>query len=38
MRSQDASAEFSDMAGKALTVEWVIENALNIFGQSEAPN
>lgn len=31
MRSQDSSAEFSDMAGKSLTVEWLIENAPTIF-------
>ena len=27
MRSPDPSAEFSDMAGKALTVEWLVEHA-----------
>jgi hypothetical protein len=31
MRSQDSGAEFSDMAGKALTVEWLVENAPVIF-------
>ncbi|KAI0339819.1 RhoGAP-domain-containing protein [Trametopsis cervina] len=31
MRSRDPAAEFSDMAGKALTVEWLVENALSIF-------
>jgi len=31
MRSPDPSAEFSDMAGKALSVEWFIENAPHIF-------
>lgn len=31
MRSQDSGAEFSDMAGKSLTVEWLIENAPTIF-------
>ena len=31
MRSQDSGAEFSDMAGKSLTVEWLVENAPAIF-------
>ncbi|KAJ7072415.1 signal transducer [Mycena amicta] len=31
MRSPDPGAEFSDMAGKALSVEWFIENAPQIF-------
>ncbi|KAJ6593819.1 hypothetical protein B0H19DRAFT_1092151 [Mycena capillaripes] len=31
MRSPDPAAEFSDMAGKALSVEWFIENASQIF-------
>ncbi|KAJ7287619.1 RhoGAP-domain-containing protein [Mycena rebaudengoi] len=31
MRSRDPGAEFSDMAGKALSVEWFIENAPRIF-------
>ncbi|KAK7057275.1 signal transducer [Favolaschia claudopus] len=31
MRSRDPGAEFSDMAGKALSVEWFIENAPQIF-------
>jgi len=31
IRSQDSAAEFSDMAGKSLTVEWLIENAPTIF-------
>ncbi|KAJ6609832.1 hypothetical protein B0H10DRAFT_2062666 [Mycena sp. CBHHK59/15] len=34
MRSRDPGAEFSDMAGKALSVEWFIENALRIFPSS----
>ena len=33
MRSRDPNAEFSDMAGKALCVEWLVENALDIFDQ-----
>ncbi|KII92259.1 hypothetical protein PLICRDRAFT_37049 [Plicaturopsis crispa FD-325 SS-3] len=35
MRSRDPSAEFSDMAGKALSVEWFVENAETIFGASQ---
>ncbi|TFK75276.1 RhoGAP-domain-containing protein [Pluteus cervinus] len=31
MRSRDPGAEFSDMAGKALSIEWMVENATNIF-------
>ncbi|KAH9847161.1 RhoGAP-domain-containing protein [Lenzites betulinus] len=33
MRSPDPSAEFSDMAGKALCVEWLVENAPRVFEQ-----
>lgn len=32
MRSRDPNAEFSDMAGKALMVEWLVENAPTVFG------
>ncbi|KAF8629116.1 hypothetical protein AX17_005702 [Amanita inopinata Kibby_2008] len=31
MRSRYPDAEFSDMAGKALCIEWLVENALSIF-------
>ncbi|KAG8904479.1 hypothetical protein FRB99_001691 [Tulasnella sp. 403] len=31
MRPSDNSKEFSDMAGKALTIEWLIESAPEIF-------
>jgi hypothetical protein len=31
MRSRNPGAEFSDMAGKALTIEWLVENAPTIF-------
>ncbi|KAH8119286.1 RhoGAP-domain-containing protein [Phellopilus nigrolimitatus] len=31
MRSQDPSREFADMAGKSLSVEWLIENAPSVF-------
>lgn len=37
MRSQDSGAEFSDMAGKSLTVEWLIENAPTIFNPTSDP-
>ena len=33
MRSPDPGAEFSDMAGKALCIEWLVENALRVFDQ-----
>ncbi|KIJ49481.1 hypothetical protein M422DRAFT_160632, partial [Sphaerobolus stellatus SS14] len=31
MRSSDPNREFADMAGKALAVEWLIENAPSVF-------
>jgi len=31
MRSRDPAAEFSDMAGKAMSVEWLVENAPAVF-------
>ncbi|KAH9998485.1 hypothetical protein BJV74DRAFT_883173 [Russula compacta] len=31
MRSRNPGTEFSDMAGKALTIEWLVENAPTIF-------
>ncbi|KAF8906585.1 hypothetical protein CPB84DRAFT_1675734 [Gymnopilus junonius] len=31
MRSRDPGAEFSDMAGKALFIEWLVENAPRVF-------
>ncbi|KAL6305221.1 hypothetical protein BKA93DRAFT_237913 [Sparassis latifolia] len=34
MRSRDPNAEFVDMAGKALSVEWLIENAPMVFEHS----
>ncbi|KAF9461310.1 hypothetical protein BDZ94DRAFT_1264138 [Collybia nuda] len=37
MRSQDPSAEFSDMAGKALSIEWLVDNAPFIFNEDN-PN
>ncbi|KAI0744172.1 hypothetical protein C8Q80DRAFT_1107153 [Daedaleopsis nitida] len=36
MRSPDPGAEFSDMAGKALCIEWLVENAPRIF-ESQLP-
>jgi Rho-type GTPase-activating protein 1/2 len=35
MRSRDPNAEFSDMAGKALAVEWLIEKAPTVFIHSD---
>lgn len=35
LRSRDPGAEFSDMAGKALFVEWLVENAPLVFSSSE---
>lgn len=31
MRSNDPGQEFADMAGKALSVEWLVENAPTVF-------
>ncbi|KAG6917422.1 hypothetical protein DXG01_002507 [Tephrocybe rancida] len=31
MRSRDPAQEFSDMAGKALSIEWLVENAPQVF-------
>jgi hypothetical protein len=31
MRSRDPASEFSDMAGKAITVEWLVDHAPAIF-------
>ena len=36
LRSRDPSAEFSDMAGKALSVEWLVENATLVFNPPSA--
>ncbi|THH33248.1 hypothetical protein EUX98_g894 [Antrodiella citrinella] len=33
MRSRDTTMEFSDMAGKALSVEWLVEHAPEIFNE-----
>ncbi|GLB37138.1 putative protein kinase C conserved region 1 (C1) domains (Cysteine-rich domains) [Lyophyllum shimeji] len=33
MRSRDPAAEFHDMAGKALSIEWLVENAPSIFNE-----
>ncbi|KIK92936.1 hypothetical protein PAXRUDRAFT_829500 [Paxillus rubicundulus Ve08.2h10] len=37
MWSRDPGSEFSDMAGKALMVEWLVENAISIF-HSQQPS
>lgn len=31
MRSSDPNREYADMAGKALAIEWLIDNAPSIF-------
>jgi Rho-type GTPase-activating protein 1/2 len=31
MRSRDPAVEFSDMAGKAISVEWLVDNAPAVF-------
>jgi hypothetical protein len=36
MRSQDPGREFADMAGKALSVEWLVENAPSVFTESHS--
>jgi len=38
MRSRDPASEFSDMAGKALTVEWLVDHASSIFNQKHSSN
>ncbi|KIJ68054.1 hypothetical protein HYDPIDRAFT_107662 [Hydnomerulius pinastri MD-312] len=37
MWSRDPGSEFSDMAGKALMVEWLVDNAVSIF-QTQQPS
>ncbi|KAJ3524199.1 hypothetical protein NM688_g8603 [Phlebia brevispora] len=37
MRSRDPNAEFADMAGKALTVEWLVDNAPTLFEKPDPP-
>ncbi|KAF9501988.1 RhoGAP-domain-containing protein [Pleurotus eryngii] len=36
LRSPDPSAEFSDMAGKALFIEWIVENATFVFEEDDS--
>lgn len=31
MRSSDPNREFGDMAGKALSVQWLVDNAPSVF-------
>jgi hypothetical protein len=38
MRSPDPAAEFSDMAGKALSIEWLVEHASTIFSPTLPPS
>ncbi|KAG8982707.1 hypothetical protein FRB90_006621, partial [Tulasnella sp. 427] len=35
MRSNDPSKEFADMAGKALSVEWLVEHAPEVFNDTQ---
>ncbi|KAF8514203.1 signal transducer [Hysterangium stoloniferum] len=35
MRASDPSREFADMAGKALAIEWLVENAPIVFREQE---
>ena len=35
MRSADPAREFGDMAGKALTVQWMVDNAPSVFMEVE---
>jgi hypothetical protein len=37
MRSSDPAREFADMAGKALSIEWMVENAPTVFQCPEKP-
>lgn len=37
MRSSDPAREFADMAGKALSIEWMVENAPTVFQRTENP-
>jgi len=34
MRSSDPNREFGDMAGKALSIQWMVENAPEVFKES----
>ena len=35
MRSSDPNREFADMAGKALAIEWLVENAPVVFREDD---
>ena len=35
MRSSDPNREFGDMAGKALTVQWMVDNAPEVFDDDQ---
>ena len=37
MRSRGPNAEGAEMAGKALTIEWLVENGQALFGEPDAP-
>jgi hypothetical protein len=36
LRSKEAGREFGDMGGKALTVQWMVENAQEVFKDDES--
>lgn len=33
MRSSDPNREFGDMGGKAMCIQWMVENALGVFAE-----
>lgn len=35
MRSSDPNREFGDMAGKALSIQWMVENAPGVFAETQ---
>jgi hypothetical protein len=36
MRSSDPNREFGDMAGKALSIQWMVENAPEVLKEAQA--
>jgi hypothetical protein len=34
MRSADPNREFGDMAGKALSIQWMVDNAPQVFAEA----
>lgn len=33
MRSSDPNREFGDMGGKAMCIQWMVENAASVFAE-----